>query len=58
MQKNSVQDSQSFLILLDFSKDSFIALDYLIKFSKSVGGSIELFYISNTIDYGEESNVA
>lgn len=46
----------SFLFLIDFSKESYKALDYLIKFTKTINGAIELFYVSETIDSGQETN--
>jgi hypothetical protein len=57
MQNIGISESQGhkFLFLRDFTEESYVALDYLIKFVKSIGGQIELFHISNSIDSNIEA---
>jgi len=55
MLKNTSK-SFNFLFLIDFSESSLKALNYLIKFCKKIDGTIELFYVFDTTNLGEESS--
>jgi hypothetical protein len=53
---NTKESGFNFLILINFSENSYKALDYLIKLVKTVGGKIEIYCIINPSDMEVSDN--